>query len=63
MVLRSKMDLKIRGLYGFENGNYPVMVVVVKNMEVHPPKTQLSPARERFKLMSSFAVKNIECFF
>jgi hypothetical protein len=53
------MDLKIRGLYGFENGNYPVMVVVVKNMEVHPPKTQLSPARKRFKLMSSFAVKNI----
>ena len=45
MLLRSKMDLKIRGLYGNENGNYPVMVVVVKNMEIDPPKTQLSAAR------------------
>ena len=25
--------------------DYPVMVVVVKNMEEDPPKTQLSPAR------------------
>jgi len=59
------MDLKIRGLYGNENGNYPVMVVVVKKRNVVPPKTQLSSARllQRFLVSRLLAVKNIECFF